>query len=108
MEGNTAWLLVSGALVLFMVTGLAFFYGGMVRAKSVLNMLIMSFATLGVVGVSWVIFGYFTAFGDDLFGGLIGDPTQALGLSGIMGATTLSGTGFAAFQAMFAIITVVL
>ncbi|MBN6033396.1 ammonium transporter [Amycolatopsis sp. 195334CR] len=108
MEGNTAWLLTSAALVLLMVPGLAFFYGGMVRSKSVLNMLMMSFGSLGVVGVLWVIFGYSTTFGNDVGAGLLGDPFEALGLSGLMGAETLSNTGFAAFQAMFAILTVAL
>ncbi|OZM74121.1 ammonia channel protein [Amycolatopsis antarctica] len=108
MEGNTAWLLTSAALVLLMVPGLAFFYGGMVRSKSVLNMLMMSFGSLGIVGVLWVVFGYSATFGNDLGGGLLGDPTEALGLSGLMGADTLSNTGFAAFQAMFAILTVAL
>ncbi|MFI6028824.1 ammonium transporter [Amycolatopsis magusensis] len=108
MEGNTAWLLTSAALVLLMVPGLAFFYGGMVRSKSVLNMLMMSFGSLGVVGVLWVVFGYSATFGDDVGAGLLGDPFEALGLSGLMGAETLSNTGFAAFQAMFAILTVAL
>ena len=108
MEGNTAWLLTSAALVLLMVPGLAFFYGGMVRAKSVLNMLMMSFGSLGMIGVLWVVYGYSMTFGDDLGGGLLGDPTEALGLSGLMGAETVSNTGFAAFQAMFAILTVAL
>ncbi|RZQ64787.1 ammonium transporter [Amycolatopsis suaedae] len=108
MEGNTAWLLTSAALVLLMVPGLAFFYGGMVRSKSVLNMLMMSFGSLGLIGVLWVIFGYSTAFGDDVGGGLLGNPFEALGLSGLMGGEALSTTGFVAFQAMFAILTVAL
>ena len=66
MEGNTAWLLTSAALVLLMTPGLAFFYGGMVRTKSVLNMLMMCFGAMAVVGVLWVIFGYSIAFGDDV------------------------------------------
>ncbi|WP_020671246.1 ammonium transporter [Amycolatopsis nigrescens] len=108
MEGNTAWLLTSAALVLLMTPGLAFFYGGMVRSKSVLNMLMMSFGAMGLIGVLWVIFGYSTAFGDDIGGGLLGNPGEALGLSGLMGGDALSGTGFVAFQAMFAVITVAL
>ena len=56
--GDTAWVLVSAALVLLMTPGLAFFYGGMVRAKSVLNMLMMSITTMGIVGVLWVVIGY--------------------------------------------------
>ena len=64
--GDTAWVLASAALVLLMTPGLAFFYGGMVRAKSVLNMMMMSFGALGVVGVLWVLYGYSVAFGDDV------------------------------------------
>ena len=56
--GDTAWMLASAALVLLMTPGLAFFYGGMVRSKSVLNMMMMSFIALGVVGVLWVLYGY--------------------------------------------------
>ncbi len=65
MEGNTAWLLTSAALVLLMTPGLAFFYGGMVRTKSVLNMLMMCFGAIGLIGVLWVIYGFSMAFGPD-------------------------------------------
>ena len=61
--GDTAWLLVSAALVLLMTPGLALFYGGMVRGKSVLNMLMMSFVCIAVVTVLWVLVGYSLAFG---------------------------------------------
>ena len=109
VEGNTAWLLTSAALVLLMTPGLAFFYGGMVRTKSVLNMLMMCFGAMAVVGVLWVIYGYSLTFGDDVAGGLFGDITQYLGLSGLIGnEDALTTTGFVAFQAMFAIITVAL
>jgi ammonium transporter, Amt family len=108
VEGNTAWVLTSAALVLLMTPGLAFFYGGMVRTKSVLNMLMMCFGAMAVVGVLWVVFGYSLAFGDDVAGGLFGDVTQYLGLSGLLGGEALSGTAFVAFQGMFAIITVAL
>jgi Amt family ammonium transporter len=108
VEGNTAWLLTCAALVLLMTPGLAFFYGGMVRTKSVLNMLMMCFGAMAVVGVLWVVFGYSLAFGDDVAGGLFGDVTQFVGLSGLLGGDALTGTGFVAFQAMFAIITVAL
>ena len=109
MEGNTAWLLTSAALVLLMTPGLAFFYGGMVRTKSVLNMLMMCFGAIAVVGVLWVIYGYSLTFGDDVGGGLLGDVTQYLGLSGLIGnEDALSTTGFVAFQGMFAVITVAL
>ena len=61
--GNTAWVLMSSALVLLMTPGLAFFYGGMVRTKSVLNMMMMSMVTIGIVSVLWVIYGFELAFG---------------------------------------------
>jgi Amt family ammonium transporter len=127
--GDTAWMLASSALVLLMTPGLAFFYGGMVRAKSVLNMLMMSFSALGLVGILWVLYGYSMSFGNDIlgtdYGGLLGDPTQYWGLKGLIGGTylqttpdappvsvplagTIPQTVFVAFQAMFAIITVAL
>ena len=105
--GNTAWVLTSAALVLVMIPGLAFFYGGMVRAKSVLNMIMMVMGALFVVGVLWVLFGYSMAFGTDI-GGLIGSPTEFLGLQGLMAddpAAALPAMAFVAFQAMFATIT---
>ncbi|MEU3271727.1 ammonium transporter [Saccharomonospora sp. NPDC006951] len=109
MEGNTAWLLISAALVLLMTPGLAFFYGGMVRSKSVLNMLMMCFGSIGLIGVLWVIYGYSMTYGSDI-GSLLGNPFEMLGLSGLMtpeGDPT-AGTVDVAFQAMFAIITVAL
>jgi Amt family ammonium transporter len=127
--GDTAWMLASSALVLLMTPGLAFFYGGMVRAKGVLNMLMMSISAMGVVGILWVLYGYSMAFGNDIlgtdYGGLLGDPTQYWGLKGLFGgvytqltpdapavnvalAGTIPATVFVAFQAMFAIITVAL
>jgi ammonium transporter, Amt family len=116
--GITAWLLASAALVLLMTPGLALFYGGMVRSKSVLNMMMMSFGALASIAVIWVLWGYSFAFGDDVGLGLLGDPIQYLGLKDLMGATTevsfndQTGTypvmAFVAFQAVFAIITVAL
>ena len=67
-SGTTAWVLASAALVLFMTPGLAFFYGGMTRSKSVLNMLMMSFSAIGVVSVLWVLYGYSLAFSGDVGG----------------------------------------
>ena len=61
--GDTAWVLASSALVLLMTPGLAFFYGGMVRVKSALNMMMMSMITIGVVSILWVLYGYSLAFG---------------------------------------------
>ena len=109
--GDTAWVLASAALVLLMTPGLAFFYGGMVRSKSVLNMLMMSFATIGVVSVLWVLYGFSIAFGEStssLWGGL-----DWAGMSGLTAVETTVNGGeygipllvFAAFQLMFAIIT---
>jgi Amt family ammonium transporter len=109
-SGDTAWVLASGALVLLMTPGLAFFYGGMVRARSVLNMLMMSFATIGLVSVLWVLYGYSLAFGSDSFAGLIGNLDH-VGLAGTLDAVTgpahhrIPVLVFGAFQLMFAIIT---
>src|SRR3712207_9036267 len=63
-SGNTAWVLVSAALVLFMTPGLAFFYGGMVRAKNVLGMLMQNFFSMGLISVIWALIGFSLAFGD--------------------------------------------
>lgn len=106
---DTAWLLAASALVLVMVPGLALFYGGMVRSKGVLNMMMMSFVSLGVITLLWVVVGFSLAFGDDVGGGLLGDPTQFLGLRGLMGGATDGLTVplilFAVFQGLFAVIT---
>ena len=108
--GDTAWVLASSALVLLMTPGLAFFYGGMVRSKNVLNMLMMSFICLAIVPVLWVLYGYSLSFDTDTASGLIGGLGKA-GLESI-GLDSVSGTipefAFVAFQLMFAIITVAL
>ncbi|WP_460820211.1 ammonium transporter [Nocardioides korecus] len=109
-SGDTAWLLASCALVLLMAPGLALFYGGMVRSKSVLNMMMMTFGALAVIVVVWVLVGYSLAFGDDVGGGLLGDPLQHLGLSDLVAAGTRSWLGvpvilFAVFQGLFCVIT---
>ncbi len=116
-SGDTAWVLTSAALVLLMTPGLALFYGGMVRAKSVLNMMMMSFGALGLISVLWVLYGYSLAFGDDAGGGLVGN-FDFVGLKGLLSADPLGGVAgqsagipplaFVAFQAVFAIITVAL
>ncbi len=110
--GDTAWVLVSAALVLLMTPALALFYGGMVRAKSVLNMMMMSFGALALISVLWVVYGYSMAFGDDVGLGLLGDPTQYFGLAGLMEDVTAEGglppMAFVGFQAAFAILTVAL
>jgi ammonium transporter, Amt family len=115
-QGATAWLLTSAALVLVMTPGVAFFYGGMVRAKGVLNMMMMSFIAMGTVGVLWVLFGYSMAFGTDVGGGLLGDPLQHAGLYDLLlndgtagdAGTAYPALAFVGFQAGFAIITVAL
>jgi Amt family ammonium transporter len=93
-----------------MTPGLALFYGGMVRAKSVLNMMMMSFGALALVSILWVLYGYSFAFGNDVGSGLLGDPTEYLGLKGLMADTdaALPAMAFVGFQAVFAIITVAL
>jgi Amt family ammonium transporter len=111
--GDTAWVLASASLVLLMTPGLALFYGGMVRAKSALNMMMMSFGALGLISVLWVLYGYSLAFGNDVGGGLVGSPTEFLGLSSLLEDTTGEAGGlptmaFVGFQAVFAIITVAL
>ena len=111
-SGDTAWVLASAALVLFMTPGLAIFYGGMVRAKSALNMMMMSFAAIGITTIIWVLFGYSLTFGTSQ-GGLIGDLGH-IGLSGtldqVVGAEghQIPTLAFAMFQLTFAIITVAL
>ncbi|MFF1767413.1 ammonium transporter [Streptomyces sp. NPDC058249] len=108
--GDTAWLLAATALVLLMTPGLALFYGGMVRTKSVLNMLMMSFVSIALVTVVWLVAGYSLAFGDDAFGGLIGGLKHA-GMADL-GPDSVHGTVptllFATFQLTFAIITAAL
>jgi Amt family ammonium transporter len=108
--GDTAWLLASCALVLLMAPGLALFYGGMVRSKGVLNMIMMTFGALAVVTVVWVLVGYSLAFGDDVGGGLVGDPLQHAGLSDLVKAGADSWLSvpvilFAVFQGLFCVIT---
>src|SRR4028118_2322690 len=100
MSGNSSWVLVSSALVMLMTPGLALFYGGMTRAKGVLNMMMMSFAALAIVSVLWVIYGYSITFGES-DSQLLGSFDH-FGLHGLNGAAVLS---FVAFQLMFAIIT---
>jgi Amt family ammonium transporter len=111
-SADTAWLLISSALVMLMTPGVALFYGGMVRRKNILSTIMMSFACLGLVGILWVLYGYSLSFGADKWG-IIG----GLNFVGLMGvgqepssiyATTVPHLAFMIFQAMFAIITVAL
>ena len=112
-SGDTAWMLISTGLVTLMIPGLALFYGGMVRVKSVLNMMMMSFGALAIVFVLWIVVGFSMVFGDSLGGnGLVGDPTQFLFLNGLDNPDAAIGTipavVFIAFQGIFAAITVAL
>jgi ammonium transporter, Amt family len=113
-SGNTAWVLASGALVLFMTPGLAFFYGGMVRSKNVLGMLMQNFFSMGLVSILWAVVGFSLAFGDG--GKFIGNfdmaglkhlADAAYILPGYRDAYALSipPLAFCLFQLMFAIIT---
>jgi Amt family ammonium transporter len=107
--GDTAWLLISSALVMLMTPGLALFYGGMVRAKNVLGTIMQSFIALGVISIQWVLYGYSLAFGPD-----VGHVIGSLGWIGLRGvgldpnpdyAATVPHQAFMIFQMMFAVIT---
>lgn len=107
---NTAWMLISSAMVLFMTPGLAFFYGGLVRRKNVLSVLIQCFMCMCMVTLLWVVIGFSLAFGPDVAGGFIGDPLAFLMLKDVSftevwPGLTISGQLFMIFQCMFAIIT---
>ena len=106
--GDTAWLLVSSALVLVMTPALAFFYGGMVRKKNILSTLNLSFIMVALISIQWLLYGYSLAFGKDI-GGLLGG-LSFVGFRGVDGtpsayAPTIPHILFASFQMMFAIIT---
>ena len=109
-SGDTAWILMSAALVMLMTPGLALFYGGLVRRKNVLSTIMHSFFILGLVSVTWVLWGYTLAFGPDTGLGIIGG-LDWLALEGVTGepssvyASTVPHLAFMAFQMMFAIIT---
>src|SRR4030043_42804 len=111
-SGDTAWLLISTALVMLMTPALAFFYGGMVRRKNILSTIMMSFGILALVSILWVVYGYSISFGPDR-GGIIG-ALDWIGLTGVgqapstVYATTVPHLAFMIFQAAFAIITVAL
>ncbi len=114
---DTAWMLMSSALVLLMIPGLALFYGGMVRSKNVLSTIMHSFVAMGIVGVQWVVIGYTLAFGDDIGGGLLGKLNKFM-LNGITpdtlfqfvasSANAIPEYVFVMFQGMFAMITIAL
>src|SRR6185312_3750111 len=108
---NSLWLLVAAALVLLMTPGVAFFYGGMVKAKSVDSMMMMSFGAIALVAVLWVLFGYGMSFGTPLIPNWLGNPFAGyIGLQKLLGigangamSPDLNGLAFAGFQATFAI-----
>ncbi|MGI4729101.1 MAG: ammonium transporter [Janthinobacterium lividum] len=108
--GDTAWLLISTALVLVMTPGLAFFYGGMVRKKNMISTMLQSLACMGLITVIWVLFGFSLAFGDD-FHGIIGNPATYFLMKGTLGNSSWSLMPtvplilFAMFQLKFAVIT---
>ena len=108
--GDTAWLLMSAALVLLMTPGLAFFYGGMVRKKNVISTMLQSFICMALVTVIWVTFGFSLVFGEDI-GGIIGNPSSFYMMKGMLGndvwpaMPTIPIALFAMFQLKFAVIT---
>ena len=108
--GDTAWLLVSTALVLLMTPGLAFFYGGLVRKKNVISTMLQSFVCMGLITVLWIVVGFSLSFGEDI-GGIIGDPRtffmmkDTLGLASWSLMPTVPLILFAMFQLKFAVIT---
>ena len=109
-SGDTAWVLISSALVMLMTVGLAFFYGGLARRKNVLSIIMQCFIIMCVISLQWVLYGYSLAFGPDTGRGLIGSLAW-LGLQNVGGqpnadyAATIPHQVFMIFQAMFAIIT---
>ena len=109
-SGDTAWMIVSCALVLLMTPGLAFFYGGMVNIKSIISTMFQSFVALGVVSVVWVFIGFSLAFGDSLYG-IIGNPFTYMNFKNVTlnpnidFGSTIPFLLFALFQLKFAIIT---
>ena len=107
--GDTAWILISSALVMLMTPGLALFYGGMVRTKNVLGTIMQSFIALGVISIQWVLYGYSLAFGPDI-GHVIGSlkwvGLQGVGLDPFPNySATIPHQAFMIFQMMFAVIT---
>jgi len=107
-KADTAWLLISTALVLLMTPGLAFFYGGMVRKKNVISTMLQSFVCMGLITIIWVVFGFSLAFGTDVGGlGIIGNPTSFFMMQNTLGVAwgTIPVILFAMFQLKFAVIT---
>ncbi len=112
-SGNLAWYLVAAAMVLLMTPGIAFFYGGMVRAKSVISMMMMSFGAMGLVGVLWILYGFnmgtVTPGSGNLIPGVVGNPFSDVGLTALSRSDDANGALLAVFYgATFAIATVAL
>lgn len=105
LTATQVWMMVCAALVLLMTPALAFFYGGMTRAKSVLNMMMMSFSAIALVAVVWVLWGNSMASGGRSLGGLIGNPADGFGMVDLVGTDGMIAAGFGA---TFAVITVAL
>lgn len=112
-SGDTAWVLICAAMVLLMTPGLALFYGGMVRSKNVLNMIMMSFLCMGLVTIIWVFYGFSLTFGTDIGAGLLGGLNY-IGLDGTLDAVVgeegsqIPMLAFSVFQLTFAILTAAL
>ncbi|BAU52427.1 ammonium transporter [Mucilaginibacter gotjawali] len=107
-KADTAWLLISTALVLLMTPGLAFFYGGMVQKKNVISTMLQSFVCMGLITIIWVVFGFSLAFGEDVGGlGIIGNPKSFFMMQNTLGVSwgTIPVILFAMFQLKFAVIT---
>lgn len=107
MQAATIWLLVCAALVLFMTPGLAFFYGGLVKAKSVISMMMLSFGALGLISVLWILYGYNMGVlsGDGFWGSIVANPFSDFGMGDLAGSDALASV---AFGGTFAIITTAL
>jgi ammonium transporter, Amt family len=106
-KADTAWILISTALVLLMTPGLAFFYGGMVRKKNVISTMLQSFVCMGLITIIWVVFGFSLAFGEDTGSGFIGNPGTFFMMQNTTGVLwgTIPVVLFAMFQLKFAVIT---
>ena len=112
--GDSAWMLMAASLVLLMTPGLAFFYGGMSRQKSVLNMMMMSFGAMGVIGIVYILWGWSMSYGTQSIAGIFANPFEQFGLAGVIGDAdgwVAGATGTypqiidVGFQVTFAIIT---
>ncbi|MDD1667719.1 MAG: ammonium transporter, partial [Methanomicrobiales archaeon] len=107
-SGDTAWILVATALVMLMTPGVGFFYGGMVRRKNIISMIALAFIVFAVVSLQWVLWGYSFAFGPDIggfIGGLSNLGLEGIGMDPLSLAPTIPGYTYAAYQLVFAAVT---